>query len=299
LEADKETTKQIIRERDEDIDETFFGLLEMLLSSAESSSREEEYLRLLNLRASLFLESSYGKELEKQQQALPLLAREAKKEGLSPILLLQHVLANRSDYEIVERLVLSGQQAFNYEFFVLLSERIEKRQKSGINSEDLIQLREHLLGVQQEIEARSRAVLEQAQNTLKMIMESPDTTAAVRQHQDEIDDLFLYVLSVNLEEATRRGDREREAALRSIREAIMTDVEQQLPPEVRLINQLIGAQSNDQRRQLLASNAELVQPELLEVIKALEEQSQSSQDSELKKRLADTRSVVATYMLTQ
>ncbi len=300
LEADRVVRTQLITEHQEEIDETFFAMLRTLLGAAESRDQQEEYLRLLNLQAQLFREATFGKQLEKQQQALHAFSRDInQKGGLTTDLLLKHVMANRTDLRTVEALVMNAQQAFNYEFFIMLSEKIEKRQKAGINADELIALRDHLVELQQALERRSREIIDNAQKSLNEIMIAGDKSEAVRADQSNIDDAFMYVLSANLAEAEQRGDVDRLQQLQEVQSAIINEMERQAPPEVRLVNQLIQLDDDEQRRVLLSENAELVKPELLEVIKALEEQALERNESELSERLAAVQSVVASYLITQ
>ena len=202
---DKTEVKQLLREHNDEIDETFFAILRSQLDAAEQSGQESQILALINLQAKVFQETDYGRKLERQQRALQIFGREAKVEGLSPALLLKHVLANRDDMEIVEALASAGQQAFNYEFFMLLSERIEKREKSGADVTEFVAVRDHLVEMQQMLEKRSREILERAQGTLQEILAAPDRAAAVQSNLDEIDDAFMYVLSANIAQAEGTG----------------------------------------------------------------------------------------------
>lgn len=300
LEADKPTRRQLIRERQNEIDETFFAMVRTLLGAAESRNQQEEYLKLLNLQAQLFRETDYGRQLEKQQQAIHALSRDVNQRGgLTTDLLLKHVIANRADRQTVELLVMNGQQAFNYEFFIKLSDKIEKRQNAGIQADELISLRDYLVDLQQALERRSREVIDAAQKTLNSILSAEDTAEAVRLNRNKIDDVFMYVLSATIAEAEQRGDRVNLEGLRKVQDEIVREMERQAPPEVRLINQLIQSTDDNQRRALLAENAELVGPELLEVVGALEEQARDRNDSDLSDQLAAVRSVVASHLITQ
>lgn len=300
LEGDKVKKEQIIKERQAEIDETFFAMLRTLLGAAESRDQQEEYLELLNLQAQLFRETQYGRQLEKQQQALHAFSREVnQKEGLTSDLLLKHVIANRAELRTVEALVMNGQPAFNYDFFLKLSAKIEKRQKSGIKTDELIALRDYLVEFQQTLERRSREVLDTAQNALNEIISAEDKAEAVRLNQNKIDDVFMYVLSANLADAEQRGDNTRIEMLQAVQNEIVSEMARQAPPEVRLINQLIQGNDDAQRRTILAENTELVGPELLEVVKALEEQALERNESDLSSRFAAVQSVIARYLITQ
>jgi len=78
---DKDAALGLIREHENDIDETFFALLRTLMESAEQGGQDQDYLQMINLQALLYRESEYGQQLEKQQKAIHLLSRDAKKEA--------------------------------------------------------------------------------------------------------------------------------------------------------------------------------------------------------------------------
>ena len=297
--ADKEMVENLINERADQIDAGFFALLRALMESAEQAGQEDQMMKLVNLQALLFRKTEYGQKLERQQQALHAFTREAKQAGgLTPRLLLKHVLANRDDEAVVESLVMAGQQAFNYEFFVLLSERIEKRQKSGINANELLDLREYLLQLQQEMEQKSREIMAEAQKILSQLLSAEDKQTAIKANMGNFDDVFMLVLSASIAQAENRGDMSRLADLREIQNGIVQVIEQQSPPQVRLINQLLRAESDEEMRQLLDENTELVQPELMELVGAIAAQADETDDQELKSRLGRLETVIANRLVT-
>lgn len=297
--ADKEMVENLIIEREDQIDAGFFALLRALMESAEHAGQEDQMMKLVNLQALLFRKTEYGQKLERQQQALHAFTREAKQAGgLTPRLLLKHVLANRDDEVVVESLLMAGQQAFNYEFFVLLSERIEKRQKSGINANELLDLREYLLQLQQEMEQKSREIMAEAQKTLSQLLSAEDKQATIKANMGNFDDVFMLVLSASIAQAENRGDTARLAELREIQNGIVQVIEQQAPPQVRLIKQLLGAESDEEMRQLLDENTELVQPELMELVGAIAAQADETDDQELKSRLGRLETVIANRLVT-
>lgn len=299
INSDKSTTDSLILEQGDIIDETFFALLRSMKEAADNSGDESAALKLTNLQARLYRDTETGKRLEKQQRAIHDLSRDANKAGsLSPELLLKHVLANRDDESVVNGLILAGQPAFNYQFFLLLSERIEKRQKAGIDASELLALRERLLKLQQEIEDRSKEVLDRAQSTLQSILEAEDKVSAVRANMSRIDETVMYVLSANKTHAEQQGNVELVNTLQEIETIISNQMEQQAPPEIRLINSLILAQSLEEQQILLDENSDLVKPELAEVLNLLAEDAQSRGQEELKDRIELIRSLIEARIAT-
>jgi hypothetical protein len=297
--ADQDVADVLIKERVDEIDESFFILLRTMLEAAENANREEETLKLINLQAKLYRETEYGRRLERQQQALRSFSRDVNQAGeLNQKLLLKHVIANREDDMVISALVSSGQQAFDYEFFVQLSEKIDKREKAGIDASELVALREKLLELQRSMEQRSREIVEVAQDTLKKILQADDREAAVRSHLGEMDDVFMYVLSANLSQAEQRGDLDYAATLHQIQDLVIQEMEKQAPPELRLVNQLIRAENADEQRELLAENSNLVNPELLQIVKALESEAKGSGENSLDGRLREVEAMIEAQLLT-
>ena len=199
---------------------------------------------------------------------------------------------------VISALVSSGQQAFDYEFFVQLSEKIDKREKAGIDNSELVALREKLLELQRSMEQRSREIVEVAQDTLKKILQADDRETAVRSHLGEMDDVFMYVLSANLSQAEQRGDLDYAAILHQIQDLVIQEMEKQAPPELRLVNQLIRAENVDEQRELLVENSNLVNPELLQIVKALESEARESGEDSLDGRLREVETMIEAQLRT-
>jgi hypothetical protein len=293
LSADPNIEDQLIHDRQEEIDGTFFAMLNSVLEAAEGAGQESQVLRLINLRAKLYRKTEYGKRLERQQKALYSFSQDVKKVGdLTPSLLLKHVLANRDDDLVVQALLSSGQQAFNYEFFVLLTEKIDKREKAGVNADGLKAFRERLVAVQETYEKQTREMLAGAQNVLREILEADDKEAVIRSNLEHMDDAFMTLLSLSIAQAEQQGDTAGATALLTVQQMVINEFEKQAPPEIQLINKLLRTESEEEKRQLLDENAVLVKPELLQVIRAIEAEAGGSGNSELGSRLNQLEAMI-------
>jgi len=298
LTADKQSADVLISENDDLVDESFFAMLRSLMETVNSPDREADSLKLINIQAKLYKDTTVGRILERQQRAIHGFSREAKRQGLSQKLLLKHVLANREDTDVVRALVISGQQAFDYQFFLLLSEKIEKREKAGVDVQEMKALRDGLIEIQQGMERQSQEAMSGANSTLREMMAAQDKAEAVRENLDRLDDLFMMVLSANLAQAEEAGELQRLQSLHEVQETIFKEMERQAPPEIRLINQLVRAETEVQRIQLLNENQELIRPELLQLTNSIKTQAEEKGDVELQARLAEIHSMIATKVLT-
>lgn len=291
--ASPDVQDYLIKERRNEIDETFFGILRAQIEATSQMSDGNEVVGLLNLQARLMTQTEVGRRLEKQQIALHALNREAKQAGgLSPELLAKHVIANDADEDLVNALALTGRAALNYEFFALLTGEVEKREKAGDTrgAARLGRMRDQLLEMQREMQEATQQVLKEAQDTLDEILAAPNTEESVAANMGRIDDAFMHVLEARQLHAEQSGRREEAEKLRLIQELIITQIQGETPPEVQLLTQLVSAPSKADRERLMAGSPELVSAQLIEVVDMLREQANSAGQADLANRLTEVRS---------
>jgi hypothetical protein len=289
----------MVAERADDFDEQFFAMLGMLRESAEQAGQDQALLKLINLQALLYQKTEYGQRLEAQQIAMHKFNREAKQAGeVSPDLLLKHVLANRDDLGTVEALVSAATPALNYQFFVLMSERIDQQEQAGEDASELIALRERLLAIQEAITEQSRQLVEQATQTLQTILAAADTRQAIQENLSQIDDGFMYVLTASISQAEEQGDEEQAQALMGVYNAIREEMDSQMPPEVQLLNQIMSLESDAERGRMLDDNPQMVTPDFLELVMAVSEQAADSGRTELGEHLEGLQAMIAARLAT-
>jgi gas vesicle protein len=231
---------------------------------------------LLNLQARLMTETEVGRQLEKRQIALHALNRDVQKEqGLTPKLLLKHVLLNKDDEALINAIGLAGQQAMTYEFFTLLTAEVDKAEKAKdvATARKLGQVRDQLLKLQDDLRQASQQVLKEAQDTLDEILKADDLETAIAQNMDRIDDAFLHVMQARAAHAEQSGRKEELAKLDRINDYLMSQIQQDVPPALQFLNELMMSETSEQRRAVLDRNRDLVSPELLDAIVALQKQS--------------------------
>lgn len=273
--ADKDVVDILLDERADEIDETFFAMLRSMIEAAQQQGDDDRLLRLINLQARLYRETEIGRELEARQAALRKFQQEVRKaDALTPAMLVKHVIANSDDPGTVDALVSMGQQAFNYEFFSLLTEEIEERAKrqDKEGAKQLTQLRQRLLEMRKEMEEESQRILQQANDTLQAILNADDKAAAIQENVGRIDDTFMYVLSAMIAQAEQQGHAQHAQQLQEVQDLIMEEAEKQVPPQIRLINRLLQAETETEQRTILEENQNLLTPELAQMLNALAEE---------------------------
>ncbi|MDI7276844.1 MAG: CpXC domain-containing protein [Anaerolineae bacterium] len=187
---------------------------------------------------------------------------------------LEQLLSVADDEPALAAMTAINRPAFDYLFFQGLTAEMDRARGAGdaARAERLAALRSRLL---QEIEQQDRALQAAQQQDLRLleeILRSPDREATIRDHLAEMDTLFLNTLSAAIEGARRQGDIERSARLDEVRNAILSMMAEAMPPELKLVNQLLGLEDVEERRAVLAESAGLLSEDLLALIDALHEE---------------------------
>lgn len=280
---DSEVVDILLKERASEIDETFFAMLSNILQTSTETDNMEQTIRLTNLQAQLYSETSVGRRIEQQQLVLRKFQKEAQKQGgLSPELLFKHVLLYESDPQLVQALATVGQAALNYTFFGLLSSEIDQRKRNGERrrASDLEDIRKQLLKLYDQAQAEAREVMNVASQQLEYLLKAPDMQAAIREKLPELDEAFMYLLSSTLAQATQSGAKEQAEKLQTVRDLIMEEVESQTPPEIHFLNALLEMERESDRRQLLEANPQMLSPELLNILQMLITQADQAGDKD-------------------
>jgi hypothetical protein len=293
--ADKDVADHLIKERGDEIDATFFAMLQAHIDSVANANDNKRLLQLTNLRARLMVETPIGRELEKHQIAVHALSREAKAQnGITPEMLLKHVLANLDDDGVIDALVAAGRSALSYQFFSLLTNEMERRAGAGehAGAQKLEGVRERLLEVYDSMQAESKKILARADQTLQNILSAEDRESAIKDNLSRVDEPFMYLLSANIAEAEAGGNKELFQALGRLQAEILSHLENQYPPEVILLNQLMEANEPDEQRRILDANQDSLFPGLIKMIDNVANELDETAQAELGDRLRAIKSLV-------
>jgi hypothetical protein len=99
-----------------------------------------------------------------------------------------------------------------------------------------------------------------------------------------MDDAFLYLLNMSLAQAEQAGNKEQAQALRALQQMISEEIEEQMPPEVLLVNQLASTDSIMEQNEILDEHPELVNANLLNLLQMVANQ-QEEMDEEFLVRI--------------
>lgn len=176
-----------------------------------------------------------------------------------------------ADEARLEEVIAELRPIIDYSLFQALTERIDQAQREG-RAEDVTRLtarRQQVLETVERMDKEAQAMFEAGTNILREALEASDMEAALRAHSDAIDDAFMLVLTANISQAQRAGQHEMEARLNEVNRLAIEIIQEKLSPEERFINQLMLAESAEERRGLLRGNAQQVTPDFVKKLNEL------------------------------
>jgi hypothetical protein len=173
--------------------------------------------------------------------------------------------------EKVDALAALGRTLLDYTTFQILTQHID----AAVNADEkslLTAVRERLLAINAEYEQQARAMIQRAADTLQSLLMAPDIPSTIQANLNRIDDTFLQVLQVNLEEARKADNADISNRLKIIRDEVLKLIQSSAPPEIQFINELLSLESEEESIGLLHSRGSEVNEELIHVMGDLAQQ---------------------------
>ena len=253
---DDESLRKLVKEHDAELDYEFFQLLTAWAGNAHADGQTDVAQALLSLRAVLANWSSGAQAAIADVDASMGLGGTITREDL-----LGRLQSAQSDEEF-EALVAAGRPLLDYAFFQNLTAQIEAAADAD-SAARLKSLRTKILDTTAKQDEETRAAMRRAADLLSAILQAGDPQAVARQRLDEIDDAFFMVLSANIQRAEAENRGNLAQALQRVADMVLALMEERLPPEVRLVNQLLRASYPDGTRPLLEAQREVVTPQFV------------------------------------
>ena len=262
-ESDRLTTASLIQEKADLIDETFFAILASNLQALEqnpSPAANAQFIKFTNIQAKLYTSTEIGKQLETEQAALRQFQQDVKEAGgLTFDIFIDALLDNSDNDRIQNNLIQMGRQGIRYELFSRITERMDTA--NGAEKDQLETLRTKLLKIYEELQAEAKSLIEEAAGTLDVLLHAQNLSAAIKQNLNRLDEGFMHYLSAEMQAAQNQNDTQRQEALVAVYNGIMQEAENQLPPEVRILNALVQTNDPSQQQALLAEIPQEARPE--------------------------------------
>jgi hypothetical protein len=275
--------KTIVQQEDKLIDERFFEILSRLIEASLQNGDQNSARALAALQQEILPMTAIGQKIQAQQtevQAAVQALQEASQQGLTREKLLD-LFVNAPNETRLATMVSMARSGLDYEFFRILSERID--QAGDEQKESLTKLRDHLLEMAQEIDKRMQEQMAGATQILEELLKADDIQAATEEILPQMDDFFAEALRAELQKARQAGDLERLSKLQEVVEIIQSASAP--PPEIALVEELMGPEDEAGRREILQAHAEQITDEFLQMISTLLNQMEGQNQPEMVQRL--------------
>lgn len=261
---DESEIDTLIAENKDMLDYQFFEIITSLAMQAMQSGDEMSGQNLLGFRQMLSqLVENGTKFTDEIDEKIGL-------RTLNPDNLLENLRNAQSDEDFTA-LVSSGKSLLNYEFYQSLTDKIDTAIQANdpAEAETLKKLRTRIMETSTKLEAKTKAMLDGANSLLETLLKSSDPQSFIKENLNQFDEAFLSVLIANIQHAEESKQSNAVQALTALYQMIMSELQEQLPPEMRLLNQLVMAQTPNNIQSILEENKTLVTPQFSEMIDAL------------------------------
>lgn len=269
----------LIQENEAMLDENFFRILSLNLEQADALGRGEAFQRLMEVRALLLEQTAVGRKLAARSRALQALQAEPTREKLLDLLVAAEDPATRAV------LITFGQPLVDYLFFQKLTRRIESETDEE-KRKRLEALREEVMGVREQIRAQAREEVQAKLRLLRDLLTSEQPELLARRRLVEMDDLFLNVLASEMEGAQQAGDQETLSRLQEVWQLVMRLLQEQVPPELLLLTQLMEAPDEETMRQILEANSRMLTEGFLGLLERVEQDFRDRGEEEVAQKAA-------------
>ncbi len=283
------------------VDRDFFALLDQIIMAARSQGQNDERQLLLGLREQLLDKTAAGKVVKQQQDKIrALLAKITPQTSREEVLdLIVEAWQDEDGQQIVGTLAVAVGTLADYQFLMALSERIGSA-ATPEEKKKLEELRQFLMQMQEQVTARQRqaqeAMVQDAQALLQEVLQATDPAAVLREHSDEIDEAFLSLLAANAQQAERSKATAAARRLRQIYELAMSILQESMPENVRLLNNLLSAPDEATLRQLLKENRSLLNKEFVDALRPIEGEMREAGRAEVADRIKSLRAQISLMM---
>lgn len=280
---------QLVQEQEKHINAEFFQLLLVTAENAAQTGRAEMAEGLITLYNFLIENTAAGREAlkaaEEQEQVIRDITSEleALGENMTREQFMDLVLRHAEDDQHIQALVGVMRPAFDYVFFQMLTEKIDA--SKGDERDRLVRLRDQILELTALLDQQTQAVLQRAADTLRVIVNSKDLDAAIRTRLDQLDDTFLAVLQANIQAAEQQNNLEMSARLKQVLERVLAILRENAPPQIRFINKLMSAETDEAAQELIESEGAQFGQELLALMDAIAQDLDAGNQTQAAARL--------------
>jgi uncharacterized protein YutE (UPF0331/DUF86 family) len=292
-----ESIAEITAKDDALFDSDFFNLLNRLIEASAVNGDQESAKRLNELQKKLLGLTTFGKQVQEQSKDVEAAIQAIQSAGksLTREKLLEMVIKAPNETQL-SVLVSLGRPGMDYEFFRLLSERIDRARGDG--RERLITLRDQLLEMTMAVDKQMEEKVLQSKKNLNTILQSKNIQDTMAQNLALVDEFFVQVFNEEMEAARKAGDLEKISKLKQVEEVV--DKASAPPPEVALIQEFLEAAESDlELTKKLEEHKKEITPEFMDILSNLLVRTESGEDEELKSRMNKVFSAAIRRTMTE
>lgn len=273
IETEPSKREALITENDEQINEEFFATFAAMATRLAQSGQPQLFAVLEQVQEDILEYSTFGKDIaaqqEKQQQMIEEVAKDLEELGddASHKDLVKLVWEYRDDDEKIQAFVGLVRPALDYQFFQLLAGQVSKAPAD--EREKVEALRDRVYELTQTIDQQSRDMMQQLAQVLQAIVNSPNPEQMIRENMGIINDDFMMIVQINMQQAEEKGDEQTLKRLQEIHEILVRVLREHMQPELRLINDLLNIEDDAELITELKKQAPEYKDTLLEIIDAV------------------------------
>ncbi|MCK4801673.1 MAG: hypothetical protein KAS84_06755 [Anaerolineales bacterium] len=230
-----------IKDNNDRIDREFFAIFTEIAQRIIASQDEKAVAKVQLIQDALLTETDIGKEIFNETREIQAASQslEALGKNLTRGALLELVISAPNN-ERVKALTSLARPAMDYDFFQMFTERIEKSDNGS--RQKLVDKRNLMLKVTQEIDQRVQERLKEAKNRIEALVNQEPLEEAILHNIAQIDQFFIQALSTELELAIKENNTKRKEKLERLLHKIQ-DITK--PAELKLLDQLLATTEDE------------------------------------------------------
>ncbi len=258
-EQGEEQFQALVEQRRADIDYEFMATLTAFAEASARGQQDESAQILIGLRDKLAELVGFDEELGDEQDV-----------SLDDAL---DRLTSVPDEEL-ELAIGELRPLIDYSFFEELTGRIDAATQAGDTetAQRLTARRKQIVETVERLDAQAKELFEAGANLLNAALAADDPDEVLRERHEEIGEAFMLVLEANQVAAERAGRTDVVERLADIRDRSLVIARESLPPEEKLINQLLQAETPQESSQLLRQNMGMVNTAFVKRINEMADQ---------------------------
>lgn len=295
--ASPDALPEMIRQDDERVTEELFMLLSRLVQASMAAGDQQGAQALSGLQAAFIEHSTVGKKIAKDSAEAQEVMAELQKmsqEGLTREKLLDLAIASAESDVKLTMMVSMARGGMDYEFFQLLSGKIEAAE--GEEKAKLEALRDKILKLTEEIDKAQKILHDEAKEFVDALLEEENLSEATQAALPAFSQATLEVLNEEFMKAKEAGDEERVKKIVTVLTIFRSANESSVYLE--LIDILMQAPDDEAISQVLEEAHQGINEDFFQVLGGLINQvEQGGQQADLLERLRHVNNLTQKFIM--